>query len=110
MKKESLDDDSSKHDKSAANLNFSRFGSRKKEATPADSRARDRRNFQDIHVDMVDKADQDQNIVQAINSRVQNKQQVHAPTKFKNFSRPQQFTSAKGGKGGAHHTSNGGDL
>jgi len=29
-KKESLDDDSSKHDKSAANLNFSRFGSRKK--------------------------------------------------------------------------------
>jgi len=66
MKNESLDDDSSKHDKSAANLNFSRFGGRKKEATPSDSRDRKRTNFQDIHVDMVDKADEDQDKVQAI--------------------------------------------
>jgi len=91
--RESLDDDSSKHDVSAANLNFTRFGSRKKEATPSDSRARDRRNFQDIHVDMVNKADEDQNIVQDINQRVQNKQQIKARTKFTNFSRPQQFTT-----------------
>lgn len=107
--KESLDDDSSKHDKSAANLNFSRFGSRKKEATPSDSRARDRTNFQDIHVSMVDKADEDQNIVQDINQRVQNKQQIKARTKFTNFSRPQQFTTpGRKGTSGAHRDPDGG--
>lgn len=57
---------------------------------------------------MVDAADNDQSIVQNIDNRVQNKQQVHAPTKFKNFSRPQQFTDP-GKKGdAAKHTSNGG--
>jgi len=109
-RKESLDDDSSKHDVSAPNLDFKKWGGRKKEAVPDDSRDRKRTNFQDIHVDMVNAADQDQDKVQSINNRVQNKQQVHAPTKFKNFSRPQQFTSSKGGKGGAHHTQDGGDL
>jgi len=108
-KNESLDDDSSKHDKSAANLNFTRFGSKKKEAVPSDSRARDRTNFQDIHVDMVNKADEDQNIVQSLPDRVQNKQAIHAHTDFRNFSRPQQFTTpGKKGTSGAHRDPDGG--
>jgi len=109
MKNESLDDDSSKHDDTAPNLNFDKYRSRKREAVPSDSRARDRRNFQDIHVDMVDKADEDQNIVQDINQRVQNKQQIKARTKFTNFSRPQQFTTpGRKGSSGAHRDQDGG--
>jgi len=108
-RQESLDDDSSKHDKSAANLNFTRFGARKKEATPDSSTDRARRNFQDIHVDMVNAADGDQSIVQNIDNRVQNKQAIHAPTKFRNFSRPQQFTTpGKKGTSGAHRDPDGG--
>ena len=111
MKRETVDNDSSSRNKSASNLNFTKWGSHKKEAVPADSRARDRRNFQDLHVDMVDKADQDQSIVQSINSRVQNKQSIHAPTKFTNFSRQQDFTTpGKKGSNPAKHTSNGGEL
>lgn len=107
IKHETVDDNSSRHDKSASNLNFTRFGSKKKEAVPTKSAGIRGRMFQDIHTDQVNRADSDQSIVQDIERRVQNKQAVHAPTKFQNFSRPLQFTSP--GDGTGHHTSNGAD-
>ena len=56
------------------------------EGTPADSRAIKKTEFQDIHVDMVDKATNQQTQVQNIGFRVQGKQQIKAKTKFRNFS------------------------
>jgi len=109
-KQESLDDDSSKNDVSAPNLDFKKWGGRKHEAVPADSRDRKRVNFQDIHTDQMKRADDVQTKVQDVNFRVQAKRTTSAKTKFTNFSRPQQFTSSKGGRNGAHHDSKGGDL
>lgn len=80
------------------------------EATPSDSRARDNRAFQDIHLDLVDKADKIQTDQQIISQRVQDNQKIEAPTKFKNFSRSQQFTSSGKGRNPAHHTEDGGQL
>ena len=56
------------------------------EGTPDDSRDRSRKAFQDIHLDLVDKADKIQTDQQNINQRVQANQKIEAPTKFKNFS------------------------
>lgn len=106
IKRETVDDDSSKRDKSAANLNFTRFGSRKKEAVPTKSAGIRGIMFQDIHTDQVNRADADQSIVQDIEQRVQNKQAVEAPTKFRNFTVQHGFNVPKGNP--AKHTSNGG--
>jgi len=107
-----LNDDSSKHNKSAANLRFKKSVaiSGTAEATPSDSRDRKNIAFQDPHVDMVNKADEIQTKVQDVNFRVQAKNDVSAKTKFSNFSTSQQFTSSGKGRNPAHHTEDGGQL
>ena len=85
---ESLTVDSSARNVSAANLRFKKVKkiSGTSEGTPDDSRDRSRKAFQDIHLDLVDKADKIQTDQQNINQRVQANQKIEAPTKFKNFS------------------------
>jgi len=51
-----------------------------------DSRDVPRKNFQGIHINMVDRADQLQTNQQNVNNRVQAKQDIKAPTKYKNQS------------------------
>jgi len=85
---ETLNSDSSARNKSAPNLKFPKVKkiSGTSEGTPANSRAIPKVEFQDIHVDMVDKATTQQTQVQNINFRVQAKQDISAKTKFRNFS------------------------
>ena len=112
IKLETVDIDSTRRNKSASNLKFPKVTkiSGTSEKTPDDSRDRDRRNFQDIHLDLVDKADKIQADQQNINQRVQANQKIEAPTKFKNFSRQQQFTSSGKGSNPAKHSADGASI
>ena len=81
----------SSRDHSAANLKMPKSGPANaahivKRETAADSRAVKKTEFQDIHVDMVDKATNQQTQVQNIGFRVQGKNDIKAKTKFRNFS------------------------